>query len=78
MKHIKVKKCRYCGGTEFAKGIQDTHGCIRGQNVWDYGQTLYHVVCLDCGCVVQTYVKEPERLLSRKRRKENEASEEDT
>jgi hypothetical protein len=41
MRHITVKKCRYCG------------------------------------CVVQTYVKEPERLLSRKRRKEREASKED-
>ena len=47
-----------------------------GENMWAGGQPLRHVVCLGCGCVVLSYVIEPKRLLSRKHRKELEASKE--
>ena len=77
MKHIKIKKCPYCGGTQFTKGVQECHGSIMGENMWAGGQPLRHVVCLNCGCVVLSYVAEPKMLLSRKHRKELEASKED-
>ena len=32
------------------------------------GMTLYHTVCLKCGSVVRSYVKEPGKLLKRKNR----------
>ena len=78
MKHITVNKCPYCGGTEFVRGVQEYQGSIYGENEWAAGQPLYHVICLDCGCSVLTYVAQPENLLNRKHRKEREASKENT
>jgi hypothetical protein len=77
MKHIRPRQCPYCGGTEFVTGVQEYHGSILGENEWAAGQPLRHVVCLDCGCVVMSYVAQPEKLLSGKHRKERQASRED-
>ena len=33
------------------------------------GIGLYHSVCRNCGSVVRSYVKEPEKLLKRKERR---------
>lgn len=74
MKRIKVNQCPYCGGTEFVKGVQQYRGSILGENELAAGQPLRHVICLRCGCVVLSYVAKPEKLLSRKHRKEREES----
>ena len=78
MKNIRPRQCPYCGGTEFVTGVQEYQGSILGENDWAPGQQLWHVVCLNCGCVVLSYVMQPENLLNRKHRKERLASREDS
>jgi predicted nucleic-acid-binding Zn-ribbon protein len=63
MKMEQQEKCPYCGGTEFvtAKQTPGIESAKRPINV--KGQWLYHIICLNCGTVVRSYVKEPKKLL---------------
>jgi predicted nucleic-acid-binding Zn-ribbon protein len=57
------EKCPYCGGTDFviAKQIPGIESADKWINFT--GQILYHKICLNCGTVVRSYVKEPKKLL---------------
>jgi len=72
MKQFNIKQCRICGGTEFVKGVQEFHGSILGENEWAAGQPLYHIICLNCGSVLHSYVEHPTSLLTRKHREQYE------
>jgi predicted nucleic-acid-binding Zn-ribbon protein len=63
MKMEQQEKCPYCGGTEFVTARQ-TPGIESANKLINFkGQWLYHIICLNCGTVVRSYVKEPEKLL---------------
>ena len=64
-----VSRCPYCGGTEFVEAFQAAYGAVSATNNKLGGRPLYHSICLKCGSVVRSYVKEPEKLLKRKDRK---------
>ena len=65
-----VKVCPYCGGNEFIETYQDAYGAITAlQHKWG-GCALYHSVCRKCGSVVRSYVKDPEKLLKKKDRRQ--------
>ena len=64
-----VSRCPYCGGSDFIEAFQSAYGAITATtNQWG-GRALYHSVCLGCGSIVRSFVKEPEKLLKRKDRK---------
>lgn len=65
-----VLQCPYCGGSEIIMGYQDGYAAIIGAQNMLGGITLYHSVCRDCGSVVRSYVKEPEKLLKKKDRRQ--------
>lgn len=58
---VKVKECSYCGHTEFGEGVQQAQGNIT-MVFLKVDQKLYHTVCLNCGIVVRSYVKKPEKF----------------
>lgn len=63
-----VQKCPYCGGIEVIESLQTGYARITAtNNIWG-GVELYHSVCRNCGSVVRSYVKNPEKLLKRKDR----------
>ncbi len=63
-----VNVCPYCGGNEIIEAFQSAYGAITAvQNKWG-GSALYHSVCRNCGSVVRSYVKDPEKLLKKKDR----------
>ena len=67
-----VKECPYCGGSEIIEACQSAYGSIYAvNNMWG-GSNLYHSVCRGCGSVLRSYVKDPEKLLKKKDRKERE------
>lgn len=64
---MQVITCPFCGGTEMleARG----YGIVAIEQNSLGGTPLYHCICRNCGAVVRSYVKEPEKLLKRKDRK---------
>lgn len=62
-----IEKCPYCGKQEFVEGQQDGYGAIVPANrIFTFkSQILYHTICLNCGAVVKSYVKEPQKLVVR-------------
>ena len=64
-----VTRCPYCGGTEFTEAFQAAYGAVTATSNKLGGRALYHSVCLNCGSVVRSFVKEPEKLLKRSDRK---------
>ena len=62
--------CPYCRGSEFIETYQDAYGAITAIQNKLGGCALYHSVCRNCGSVVRSYVKDPEKLLKKKDRKQ--------
>ncbi|MBR6897591.1 MAG: hypothetical protein IKN24_05415 [Lachnospiraceae bacterium] len=61
-------RCPCCGGNRFVEAYQSGYGALAGESVL-LGATLYHTVCLECGLVVGSFVKNPEKLIKKCNRK---------
>lgn len=61
------EKCPYCGKQEFVEGKQEGYANIAPANkVWTFkSQTLYHLICLNCGAIVKSFVKNPKKLVTK-------------
>ena len=69
LSNVQYLSCPYCGGTEMIETVQDCYGAISPVgNAWK-GAALYHSICRNCGTVVRSYVKDPEKLLKKKDRR---------
>ncbi len=64
-----VTACPYCGSTEMIETFQGGYGAAVATSNKLGGCALYHSVCRKCGSVVRSYVKDPEKLLKRKDRR---------
>ena len=54
-KSIEIKKCPFCGAKDF------TEAKARFVSPLDdgfHGSVLYHTICLNCGSVVRSYIKD--------------------
>lgn len=67
-----VTRCPYCGGTEIIEVYQTYYGAVSSVKNKLHGADLYHSVCRNCGSVLRSYVKNPEKLLRRKDRKKED------
>ncbi len=63
-----VQRCPFCGGTEMIEAYQTGYGSVTALSNKLGGVSLYHTICRDCGSVVRSYVKDPEKLLKRRDR----------
>lgn len=69
---IKEEKCLYCGSEEFVEAKQDGYSSVAPIKAFTFkSQTLYHTICLNCGSVVKSYVKNPKKLLTKEKEKSN-------
>jgi len=68
-----VTSCPYCASSELFEALQEGYGGIYATSNMTFGSRcpLYHLVCRNCGTIVRSYVKEPEKILKRKDRKKN-------
>lgn len=56
-------QCPYCGKTEFVKGIQmEGNGIMPIKKLTLKAQPIYHIVCLNCGTIIRSYIKKPDKL----------------
>lgn len=65
-----VQVCPFCGGYEIIVTFQSAYGAVSAVQNKFGGCALYHSVCRNCGSVVRSYVKEPEKLLKKKDRRQ--------
>ena len=68
---MKITSCPYCLGTKFVEAKQSGYAEIYGEGFFNTSP-LYHQVCLKCGSVVRSYVKDPNKLLKKENRYKNE------
>ncbi len=74
MKEVKIEKCPFCGGEEFIETIVSSYGSVYLHPVPKGGfrsAALFVTVCRDCGSVVRAYCKTPEKLYSKKERRDS-------
>lgn len=61
------EKCPFCGCEEFVEGKQEGYASVApADKVLTFkSQVLYHVICLNCGAVVKSYVKNPRKIVTK-------------
>ena len=71
MEDVKIEKCQYCGGEEFIEGQITAYGRDVSVATGVFSSVkLYSSICCNCGSVVRTFCKTPEKLPSKKDRRE--------
>lgn len=70
MKDVKIEKCPYCGGEEFIEAKEYSYGGVYVSTGGFRSETLFATICRDCGSVVRTFCKNPEKLYPKKERRE--------
>ena len=70
MKEVHINACQFCGGTEFVEAYQGGYATLTSSESVLLGGALHHVICRDCGSIVRSYVKDPEKLVKKKNRRE--------
>lgn len=73
MKEVKIEKCPFCGGEELIETKVTSYGGVyvtyKASKLYR-DVPLYATVCRDCGSVVRTYCKDPEKLFPKKERRD--------
>lgn len=72
MKEVGIETCPFCGGEEMAETRVLSYGGVYVSLLHKGGMrgaALYATICRDCGSVVRTYCKEPEKLYPKKERR---------
>lgn len=66
MGNFNISKCPFCGSEELEMGCQ----CMQAQMVSVHsmfkGTKIFHIVCMDCGSIIHSYVEQPEKLKGKK------------
>lgn len=63
-----TERCPYCGCEKSVIGVQSSYGRICADTrMLLNGQALYHIICLDCGTVIRSFVKRPKQFILKRR-----------
>ncbi|GLI09476.1 MULTISPECIES: transcription initiation factor TFIIIB [Paenibacillus] len=59
-----MSECPKCKSREFSKGIQIGHAAVHPENfhVFSPASELIHVFCLNCGFILESYIKHPKKF----------------
>ena len=60
MKEVKIEKCPFCGGRNFGNGYQMSQASIMTGNSGLKGSKVKHLICKDCGSIINSKVENPE------------------
>ena len=63
MKHSTIATvCPKCGGKEFEKGKHSGYATLYPENKMSLGSDIEYIICTECGFIVESYVKKPEKF----------------
>ncbi|NEW04663.1 transcription initiation factor TFIIIB [Paenibacillus sp. SYP-B3998] len=55
--------CPECGETKFGEGTSRGEGRMYPSNkLFSMGSEITHVICIKCGLIIRSFVKEPEKF----------------
>ncbi len=57
-----VKECPKCGETELGLGKHSGYAVIHPVNKMSFGSDMEYILCTDCGYIIESYVKKPEKF----------------
>lgn len=70
MKEVKIEQCPFCGSEQLLEVIVSSYGGVSINLVGKLRSArLFATVCRDCGSIIRTFCKEPEKLFPKKERK---------
>ncbi|MCL1702233.1 transcription initiation factor TFIIIB [Lysinibacillus sp. Bpr_S20] len=58
----KATECPKCGGTELGKGKHNGYAVMYPENKMSIGSTVEYIICTECGFIIESYVKKPEKF----------------
>lgn len=63
-------KCSHCGNIETVTAIQQGYAEVTpiGKVFTRKAQNLYHVICLNCGTVIRSFVEDPQKLVVKEKK----------
>ena len=71
MKEVKIEKCQFCGGEEIIEcNVATTDRLVYASTGTLRSTRLFALVCRDCGSVVHTFCKAPEKLVPKNERRQ--------
>ena len=59
MGNFQNNVCPQCGGKEIGRGKQSAHASVSPYKKVGFGSSLIHLICVNCGWVVGSYVENP-------------------
>ncbi len=65
----KQEKCPHCGEENNVLAAQQGYANVTpvGKIFTMKEQSLYHIVCLNCGTIIRSYVEQPQKLVVKKK-----------
>lgn len=60
----KVIDCPKCGGRELGKGKHSGYGVMYPISKMSLGSDIEYTICIECGFIIEGYVKKPEKFKS--------------
>ncbi|MFJ7667074.1 transcription initiation factor TFIIIB [Lysinibacillus sp. NPDC097195] len=57
-----ITECPKCGGTELGKGKHSGYAVMVPSNRMSFGSEIEYILCTDCGFILESYVKKPEKF----------------
>ncbi len=59
-------KCQFCGSEKTVIGKQSGYASVRPNKAFSLReQQIYHIICLNCGSIIRSYVENPKELLTK-------------
>lgn len=58
----KATECPKCGGKELGKGKHSGYAVMHPDNKMSLGSNIEYILCTDCGFIIESYVKKPEKF----------------
>ncbi|MBT2686879.1 transcription initiation factor TFIIIB [Bacillus sp. ISL-47] len=63
MKHsVDITQCPKCAAKELGRGKHAGYAAIYPINKMSLGSEVEHIICIECGFIIESYVKKPEKF----------------
>ncbi|WP_010094044.1 hypothetical protein [Ornithinibacillus scapharcae] len=62
MNNRKTEACPKCGSNDLGKGEHAGYALMTPVNKMSFGSKIEYLLCTDCGYIIESYVKKPQKF----------------